>query len=207
MIFQAGQRILFIGDSITDCDRRNLAAPFGNGYMSLVRAFVTARYPQVRLTWFNRGISGDTTRDLARRWEQDAIALQPDWLSVMIGINDIWRGFEPGREHEAVPIDEYESNLRRLLRRAADQTSCRIILADPYLIEPDPLEPQRAETDRYCAVVAKLAGEFEALHVKTQEAFNAALATTTPGDWADDRVHPNLPGHAVIAQAFLDVIG
>ena len=141
MIFQAGQRVLFIGDSITDCDRRFLAAPYGDGYVNLVRAFVTARHPQVRLTWLNRGVSGDTVRDLARRWEHDVLALQPDWLSVMIGINDIWRAYEPELAHDAVPIDEYEATLRDLLRKAVDQTACRLILADPYLIEPDPRLP------------------------------------------------------------------
>jgi lysophospholipase L1-like esterase len=206
LIFQAGQRVVFIGDSITDCDRRFLAAPFGDGYMNLVRAFVTARHPQVRLTWFNRGISGDTVRDLARRWEHDVVALQPDWLSVMIGINDIWRAYSEGLQHDHVPIGEYESTLRELLRRAVDKTACRLILADPYLIEPDPQEPQRADTDRYCAVVAGLADEFGAVHVKTQQAFDRVLASTKPDDWAEDRIHPNLPGHAVIAQAFLDAV-
>jgi lysophospholipase L1-like esterase len=207
VIFQAGQRVLFIGDSITDCDRRDLAAPFGDGYMNLVRAFVIARHPQLRLHWFNRGISGDTVRDLAHRWERDVTALQPDWLAVMIGINDIWRGYQEGSSQDRVPIDEYEKTLRDLLRRAVDGTGCRLILADPYLIEPDPQEPQRAETDRHCGVVAALAEEFEAVHVKTQQAFTTVLAATSPEDWAEDRIHPNLPGHAVIAQAFLDVIG
>ena len=67
----------------------------------------------------------------------------------MIGINDIWRAFVPGREAEAVPIDEYERTLRALLRRAVDATGCRLVLADPFLIEADVDEPQRAETDRY----------------------------------------------------------
>jgi lysophospholipase L1-like esterase len=207
LIFQAGQRVLFIGDSITDCDRRFLAAPYGDGYVNLVRAFVTARHPQVRLTWLNRGVSGDTVRDLARRWEHDVLALQPDWLSVMIGINDIWRAYEPELAHDAVPIDEYEATLRDLLRKAVDQTACRLILADPYLIEPDPREPQRTDTDRYGAVVDALAEEFDAVHVKTQQAFNAVLAVTAPQEWAEDRIHPNLPGHAVIAGAFLEAIG
>ncbi len=207
MLFQAGQRVLFIGDSITDCDRRSLAAPYGDGYVNLVRAFVTARHPQVRLTWFNRGVSGDTVRDLARRWERDVVALQPDWLSVMIGINDIWRGYQPELAHDAVPIDEYEVTLRSLLRQAVDQTACRLILADPYIIEPDPLEPQRAQTDRYGEVVARLASDFDAVHVQTQLAFNRVLAVSAPEDWAEDRIHPNLPGHAVIAGTFLDAIG
>ncbi|MBB5868658.1 lysophospholipase L1-like esterase [Allocatelliglobosispora scoriae] len=206
MIFQPGQRVVFIGDSITDCGRRDEYAPYGDGYMNLVRSFTTARHPSVGLTWVNRGISGDTVRDLVRRWETDAIAEQPDWLSVMIGINDIWRAHQPGYEADAVPIDEFTVTLRGLLKTVVERTGCRLILADPYFIEPDPAQPQRADTDRYCAVVATLAEEFNALHVRTQAAFNTVLASTSPADWADDQVHPGLPGHAVIAQAYLDLI-
>ncbi|PZG01794.1 SGNH/GDSL hydrolase family protein [Micromonospora deserti] len=206
MIFQRGQRIVFIGDSITDCGRRDIAAPYGDGYMNLVRSFVTARYPELGLTWVNRGIGGDTVRNLAARWEQDVIAEQPDWLSVKIGINDVWRAFD-GRIDEAVPIDEYETTLRDLLRRTVDATGCRLILAEPYVIEPDRAEPQRAETVRYGQVVRRLAEEFEAINVRTQDAFDEVLKTTEVKDWAPDRIHPELPGHAVIAQAFLRALG
>ncbi|WP_431976217.1 SGNH/GDSL hydrolase family protein [Micromonospora haikouensis] len=207
MLLGAGQRIVFIGDSITDCGRRDHAAPYGDGYMSLVRAFVDARHPQLELTWVNRGIGGDTVRDLAARWEADAVAERPDWLCVMVGINDIWRAFSPGREAEAVPIDEYERTLRALLRRAVTTTGCRLVLADPFLIEADVDEPQRAETDRYAAVVSAVAKDFDAVHVATQAAFDRVLAHSPSSRWADDRVHPGLPGHAVIADAFLAAIG
>jgi lysophospholipase L1-like esterase len=206
MILRTGQRVVFIGDSITDCGRRDTAAPYGSGYMSLVRALVTARFPERELEWVNRGVGGDTVRDLAARWEDDAVAERPDWLSVMIGINDIWRGYGD-RPDEAVPLDEYERTLRGLLRRAVDATGCRLILADPYLIEPDRAEPQRADTDRYAAVVAQLAKEFDAVHVPTQAAFDRVLAVSPPTRWADDRVHPGLAGHAVIADAFLTALG
>jgi lysophospholipase L1-like esterase len=206
MIFQRGQRIVFIGDSITDCGRRDVAAPYGEGYVSLVRALVDARHPELDLTWVNRGVGGDTVRDLAARWETDAVGERPDWLSVKVGINDIWRAYT-GREAEAVPIDEYERTLRALLRRAVEATGCRLILADPFLIEPDTDEPQRAQTDGYCRVVAALAAEVDAVHVPTQAAFDRVLAHSGPSRWAEDRVHPGLPGHAVIAEAFLAAIG
>lgn len=205
MMFEADQRIVFIGDSITDCGRRDVRAPYGDGYLSLVRALVTARHPDTPLTWVNRGVSGDTVRDLAARWERDAVGERPDWLVVMIGINDVWRAFA-GRPDEAVPLDEYEATLRTLLRRAVDATGCRLLLADPYLIEPDLADPQRAASDRYAAVVARLATEFGALHVATQRAFDHVLTLSPPTLWADDRIHPDLPGHAVIADAFLRVI-
>ena len=103
MMFEADQRIVFIGDSITDCGRRDVRAPYGDGYMSLVRALVTARFPAVPLTWVNRGVGGDTVRDLAARWERDAVGERPDWLVVMIGINDVWRAFTPCRRRDRVP--------------------------------------------------------------------------------------------------------
>jgi lysophospholipase L1-like esterase len=124
----------------------------------------------------------------------------------MIGINDVWRAFD-GFPRDTVPFAEFEATLRSLLRRAVDATGCRLILADPYLIEPDRQEPQRAASDRYAGVVGELAVEFDARHVATQRAFDDVLAVSAPTDWADDRIHPGLAGHAVIAEAFLRTIG
>jgi lysophospholipase L1-like esterase len=205
LIFQARQRIVFIGDSITDAGRRAVEPPYGAGYMSLVRAFVVARHPDLELEWFNRGVNGDTVRDLAARWEADVVALRPDWLSVMIGINDVWR-FLAGNEADGVPLEEFERIYRRLLKRAAEAAGCRLILADPYVVEADPAEPHRAMSDLYGRVVGKLAGEFGAAHVRTQVAFDRVLAPTSPADWSHDRIHLDLRGHAVLAQAYLDLL-
>ena len=205
MFFKDGQHILLIGDSITDCGRRGEDAPYGHGYVSLLRAFTTARHPDARLTWTNHGVNGDTVRDLAGRWETDALAPRPDWLSVMIGINDVWRAFD-GHPQFAVPLEEYIQTLRTLLRRAVEETGCRLILADPYIIEPDLAEPQRAASDTFVTAVAGLAEEFDAVHVPTQRVFDAALASTESKDWASDRIHPNLAGHALIAEAFMKAL-
>jgi lysophospholipase L1-like esterase len=205
MLFQPGDRIVFIGDSITEGGRDDVS-PYGTGYVGLIRAFAVARHPELGLSWVNHGVGGDTVRDLAARWEHDAIGAQPDWLSVKIGINDVWRGFD-GDPAAAVPIDEFASTLRSLLRRAVDATGCRLILAEPYVIEPDRSEPQRAESDRYGRVVRELAADFGAVNVRTQEAFDRVLESSKPTDWAHDRIHPDLPGHAVIAQAYLRALG
>lgn len=206
MLFTPQQKIVFIGDSITDCGRRDAAAPFGSGYVSVARALVLARYPELTLQFVNKGIGGNTVRDLAARWEQDVVAEQPNWLSVMIGINDVWRAFD-GRPEHAVPLDEYESTLRALLDRARAATGARLILMEPYIIEPSPEQPMRREMDRYGAVVQAIAADYDAILVRTQAAFDTALQHTTPADWAQDRVHPNLPGHAIIALAWLRAVG
>lgn len=136
VVFGAGQKIVFIGDSITDCGRREgPAAPYGNGYVHLARAFLLARYGALSLEVVNRGIGGNTVRDLAARWEQDVIAEQPAWLSVKIGINDVWRSVA-GRLNEMVPLAEYESTYDALLARARERTKTRLILMEPYVIAP-----------------------------------------------------------------------
>lgn len=205
MIFESGQRLVFIGDSVTDCGRRDRRAPYGDGYVSMLRDRLTAKYPETELTWHNVGVSGNTVRDLKQRWDRDAIGTRPDWLAVMIGINDIWRLFM-GLPHDAVPLEEYRTTLRELLLRARQETGCRLILASPYLIEPDRDEPQRRMTDEYVDAVAQLAAELGSLYVDTQTGFDRVLRHTPASTWADDRIHPNGPSHAVLAQAFLDVI-
>ena len=104
LLFRPNQKVVFIGDSITDCGRRGEPnAPYGAGYMAMVRNFLIARYPGLNLAFENRGISGNTIRDLKARWEEDVIAEQPGVLSVMIGINDVWRILQ-NRSAEAVHV-------------------------------------------------------------------------------------------------------
>jgi len=204
--FQGGQKILFIGDSITDCGRRENAAPLGDGYVSMVNNFVLARYPELKLSVINRGIGGDTTRNLAARWQRDVIDEVPDWLSVGIGINDVWRGFGDSPD-EAVPLPEFEGTFRRLLDWTRQATGARLILMQPYMIEPDRSHPMRHQIDLYVEVVNHLATEYGALLVQTQTAFDRVLQLTKPGDWADDQIHPNAAGHMVIAIEFLRSVG
>lgn len=206
MLFGPNQKIVMIGDSITDCNRRGGDAPYGNGYVSMVRNLLLARYPELGLQFVNRGIGGNTTRDLAARWSDDVLRERPDWLSVKIGINDVWRGFGDN-VHEAVPLPEYRATLDTLLTDARAATDARLILLEPYMIEPDRAHPMRAQMDRYGAAVRELAETHEAVLVRTQAAFDAALLHSRPADWADDQIHPGGPGHAVIALAFLRAIG
>jgi lysophospholipase L1-like esterase len=207
VLFAPNQRIVFIGDSITDAGRRDPASqPLGSGYVGVVQGFLAARYPDHRLTIVNRGIGGDTVRHLAARWDDDAIGPRPDWLSVKIGINDVWRGFGVNA-HESVPLPEYRATLHALLARAREATGCRLIVMEPYLIEPDRTEPMRARMDEYGLAARDVAAALDAVNVRTQAAFDTVLRTTSPADWAADRVHPNVAGHAVIAHAFLHALG
>ena len=243
LCFGVGEKIVFIGDSITDCGRRTEEqGPYGRGYVSLVRAFLHARYPAHGLTIVNRGIGGNTIRNLAARWQEDVLAEEPDWLSMKVGINDVGR-LILGLLADHVPLDEYEATYRSLLQRTPAVANGKLILMEPYVIEPpvqgDPaavagmtlaeVQEQygalrgsgvqdspildagrmyfRAYIDAYIAVVHRVAAEFDAILVRTQAAFDAAMEAQPPGVWAADRIHPDLPGHAVIARAFLEAVG
>ena len=207
MIFAPGQHILFIGDSITDSARNDEDSPYGNGFVSLIHSFVTARYPELHLRWTNRGISGNTVRDLAARWEEDAVQHNPDWLAIMVGANDCSRRYNAEKQSEAVYVEEYESTLRSLLQRSVDTSGCRLIIAEPYVIEADPSDQRLIDTRELCLAARRVAQDMGAISIHTQELFDKVLKSTKATDWAPDRVHPNLAGHALIASGFLKELG
>ena len=206
MQFKAGQKIVMIGDSITDAGRRDIEPPYGVGYMTLVRSFVTALHPELGLRWENRGIGGDTVRNLDARWTADVVDERPDVLTVMIGINDVWRAFGD-KPHEAVPEDEYRATLTRLIRAAQDSADPDLYVGSPYMIEADRSDPMRAAMDARGAIAREVAADVGATFIDVQAAFDRVLTCSESGDWADDRIHPNQPGHAVIAVEFLRAFG
>lgn len=201
-----GQKVVMIGDSITDAGRRETSPPYGIGYMSLARSLVTAARPELGLTWENRGVGGDTVRHLADRWVRDVLDEAPDVLTVMIGINDVWRRFGDN-PLEAVPADEYQSTLLTLLRSVQEISDVQMLVGSPYMIEADRADPMRAAMDVYGSLAKDVATKVGATFIDVQAAFDAVLQHTESRDWADDRIHPNQPGHAVIALTFIEAFG
>jgi lysophospholipase L1-like esterase len=203
---QDGQTVVFIGDSITDCGRRGDFAPFGLGYMSKVMELVTARYPERRLTYVNTGVGGHTVRELWPRWQEDVIDHQPDWLSVMVGINDVHR-FLGAPAEKKIDVAEYEDTYRKMLSTTREQTSAKIVLMESFYLSPDPEHVSNRTLAEYLAVVHTLADEYDALLVPTHADFQKALKVRAPEDWSEDNVHPFPCGHALIALSWLRVMG
>lgn len=208
-----GSKLVLIGDSITDAGRSKDAAseglfdPLGRGYVTQVEALLSATYPERRIRVANVGCSGNTVRDLKERWERDVLALRPDWLSVFIGVNDVWRQFDLPRMREThVGIREYERTLDALLARTRPGLS-GLILMTPFFVEPNRRDPMRRRMDAYGAVVKKLAKRHDAVLVDVQAAFDRLLHHQHPASLAWDRIHVNQAGHMAIARAFLTAIG
>lgn len=209
MKIPSGSTLLFIGDSITDCDRSYPVGEkggLGNGYVNLINAILGAHSPQYSLRMLNTGISGNRIPDLKARWQSDVLDLKPDWLSVMIGINDVWRQFDsPGRPGQ-VSLDRYVTIYRQLLEQTKPLVE-GIVLMSPYYIEKNPEDDMRRLMDRYGQAVKQLAEEYNTEFVDVQAAFDAFLVHNPTQALCGDRVHSNTIGHMLIARAFMQTMG
>ncbi|GGD75494.1 SGNH/GDSL hydrolase family protein [Paenibacillus nasutitermitis] len=205
-------KLVMIGDSITDCERarpvgEGLFNAIGKGYVGIVDALLTAVYPDMGIRVVNVGSSGNNVRNLKDRWQTDVIDLKPDWLSIMIGINDVWRQFDvPTMTETHVYLEEYEQTLEELVIRTKPSLK-GLVLMSPFYIEPNPQDAMRETMDRYGEAVRRIAGKHNAVFVDTQAAFNRVLEHIYPATLAWDRVHPSQAGHTVLARAFLQGIG
>lgn len=214
MILEKETKWVMIGDSITDAGRSESgeATPWapqeglGYGYVNLVNAHIQAANPEKNIRIMNRGVNGNTIRDLKARWETDVVALNPDWLSVMIGINDVWRQHDTPLQPEGhVSLEEFEKTYIELLAPIRPKLK-GLILAAPYMIENLTSDPMRMMMDQYGAVVKKLAVKFDAIYVDVQPEFDHHLKFRHSGALAWDQIHPNTTGHLIIAQQFLNAI-
>ncbi len=204
-----GETIVFTGDSITDCGRSRpvgRGTGLGAGYVGWVDSLLSAYYPQRRIRVLNTGISGNRVIDLEARWRADVLDLRPQWLSVMIGINDVWRQFDSALEPNQVPLERYEKVYREILAQARPQLR-GLVLMTPYFIEANRNDPMRQMMDSYGGVVERLAREFAAVYVDVQAAFDRYLEHRPTQSLCGDRIHPNQAGHTLIASAFLSAIG
>jgi lysophospholipase L1-like esterase len=204
MIFQSGQKILFQGDSITDAGRnREDANGLGGGYAMMAAAQVQALYPELGLTFLNKGISGNRAADLAGRWQEDCLDLKPDWVSILIGVNDCWRRYDAG---DPTPAEVFEKHYRDILERSKSH-AIGTIICEPFLLPcpPDRIA-WREDLDPKIQVARKLAVEFGARFVPFDGIFAAKSLLQPPAFWAADGVHPSLPGHALMASEWIKAV-
>jgi len=212
MILQPNDKLVMIGDSVTDCGRaqpigEGLFNALGNGYVSLVDSILTVLYPERSIRVVNMGLSGNTVRDLKMRWQRDVIEQKPDWVSIMIGINDVWRQFDCPRQKEIhVYPEEYSATLEEIIVQTKPIVK-GIVMMTPYYLEPNREDAMRKRMDQYGAIVRDIATRHQTLFVDTQEEMNGILNHYNANAIAWDRVHPNHIGHMALAKAFLASVG
>ena len=164
MKLEKGQKLLFIGDSITDYGRSPAGennspyADWGEGYPSIVRGHLISFYPELGIRVVNKGTGGNQTRDLIARWDEDVMALKPDWVSILIGTNDVWRRFDaPVMTERHVSIQEYEDNLRWMIDKTLPMTK-NIVLMSPLFHGTQPGRPHAGGHGRRGGGVQKTGG-------------------------------------------------
>lgn len=190
--------VLFQGDSITDGNRGRTADPnhiLGHGYAFIVAARQGAAFPERKLNFVNRGISGNTVLDLENRWKADTIDIKPDVLSILIGVNDLWRG---------VSVDQYEKTYDKILTEAkAANPRLKLVLGEPFVL---PAGKHEDNLKKLQAVVAKLAKKHGAAVVHFQRVFDEAAKRAPADYWVWDTVHPTYRGHQLMADEWERVV-
>lgn len=203
-LIEDGAIVLFQGDSITDAERYRSYDEMGFGYAMLAASWFSALYPEKSVRFFNRGISGNRAKDLRARWQQDCLELHPTWVSILIGINDVWRRYD---SDDPTSVADYEEAYRAILEETTSKLNARLILCEPFVL-PTPADRAtwREDLDPKIDVVRKLAREYRAIYVPFDGIFAQAATQRDPAFWAEDGVHPSNAGHALMAQSWLRAI-
>jgi lysophospholipase L1-like esterase len=121
-LIKTGQKIVFVGDSLTE-------AP--DGYVKVFENMISALAPSLKLTYINAGVSGNRAPDVLERISEDVIAHDPDWITLSIGINDVWHGVN------GTPIDRFKDCYGEVVRRLQKQTVAKLALFTTTVIGED----------------------------------------------------------------------
>jgi acyl-CoA thioesterase I len=205
MPISSGDSILFLGDSVTDCGRSyENDSLLGDGYVHMIAAQWTACFPESNARFLNRGISGNRVRDVRARLERDCLALKPDIVSILIGINDTWRRFD---SNDPTSTADYLKDYRTILLEIRSKLKARLILMDPFYL---PLQPDQKAWSEDLGPridgIRELAREFSATYIPLDGIFAKASTKAACSVWCADGVHPTPAGHALIARSWLEAV-
>jgi len=197
--------LLFIGDSITEAGRYEDPEQIGFSYVRYIRDYMAINRPESLPTIINKGIGGNRVPDLAERWEADVLNLKPDYVSISIGINDVWRQLDSPHQESLSP-EQFKEVYANLIEQVCARTNAKVILMEPTVIE----ENVDAQGNRllipYVKAVQELAESYNAVLVPTHTAFIAYLQKENHQVLTTDGVHMNTAGNMLMAQTWLQAV-
>ncbi|HEX8835196.1 MAG TPA: SGNH/GDSL hydrolase family protein [Abditibacteriaceae bacterium] len=206
MILQQNDHVLFYGDSITDAGRSRDHVTndgLGWGYAGMCAAQLLARYPELNLSFSNKGISGNRIYDLESRLEEDVLAHEPNVVSFLIGINDTWRRYDSDTVSEIPAFTESFRNILTTLK----ERGTKLVICEPFLLPiPEDRRNWREDLDPRITACRELAREFGALYLPLDGIFAAAACRQSLAYWLPDGVHPSQAGHALIADKWIELV-
>ena len=210
---QEMRTVLFQGNSITDAGRSkddqrpNQPHSLGSGYAGIAAARLLGEHPGSPWQCYNRGISGNKVYQLADRWEEDCLALQPDVLSILIGVNDFWHTLSGNYDGT---VEVYERDYRTLLDRTREALpDVQLIIGEPFALTGGSAvdDTWYPAFDAYRAAAQRVANDYDAVWIPYQSIFDAALQQAPAPYWSEDGVHPTPAGNYLMAQSWLDAFG
>lgn len=204
--FKKNQTVLFQGDSTTDCGRNRNDFNSLAGYSKKVADIYNSLFQDNKVNFINRGISGDRTCNLLMRYDKDFKQLNPDFLSILIGINDVWRRYDSDDE---TTCEQFKKNYKQLLTQIKkDMPNTKIMLIVPFLLHSMPEKIEwHVDLDPKIQVVRKLAKELADYYLDMDSIFTRLCVTTyEPSEIALDGVHPTDLGNSIIAYEYLKVL-
>jgi lysophospholipase L1-like esterase len=210
--FRQGARVLFQGDSITD-GARDRAGKYqdhllGHGYPFLIAANYGGHFPERKLVFLNRGVSGNKVSDLTARWQRDTMALKPDVLSILIGVNDVWHNLAGNKEIKYAEIEAAYDKL--IVDTKAAQPNVKIVLCEPFILPGPVTKPRWKEWDaavtKIQQIVARLGTKHHLPVVHFQRVFDDAQQRAPAEEWLFDGVHPCYAGHQLMADEWVRTV-
>ncbi|WP_330998110.1 SGNH/GDSL hydrolase family protein [Fictibacillus phosphorivorans] len=189
-------KIIFIGDSITASNKNTDPDRLGDGYVRMIKEVLSKE-----VTVVNKGVNGHRVTDLPFRWQRDVIDLEPDLLSVSIGINDVWRQLD-SPQLEQVDVSQFEEVYRGLLSQLSPKT--KLVLMEPTIIKENTQSQGNQLLIPYVEAVRNLAKEFDAVLVPTHEVFINHLNKKPDVSLTTDGVHMRRKGNELMAKTWLE---
>lgn len=204
--FPSSAVLMMSGDSVTDAGRAYPVGSYlnglGRGYVNYFHEMITAAVPEKRIKVVNMGISGETSRQVAARWVANLNDIKPDYATLMIGVNDIWRSYDTYMEPDrAVSAEEYEKNLRFILENSKSLKG--FMLISPIFFEPNKDDIFMKRILQYSAICKRLAEEYAVDYCNLQPEIDRLCAAIYPTTFSGDRVHPGPVAHLAIAREIL----
>ena len=196
-------RILFQGDSITDCGRdRSDPHDLGPGYPKYVAEILRDEFRDIDFEFINLGISAEQTKDVLKRVETDIIGVKPDIVTILLGVNDTWHHIN---DKNWVPAEKYESNYRGILE-AVKQTGARLVMLEQYVLQAPGMEPFHPDIDEKIQITRRLAREYADVFIPLDGLFASACVSEDPLYWTQEGVHPTDEGHLMISDYLTDAL-
>ncbi len=198
-------KLLFQGDSITDADRdRNDPHELGNGYPKYAAKFLKEKFPEKDIEFIDLGISGNQTIDLVNRLQSDFVDIQPDVVSILIGVNDTWHRAE---KREWLSDEKFEENYRTVLEAIKTKTNAKIVMLEQFLLPAEDKLFFREDLDPKIQITRKLAREYADIFIPLDGLLASHICHEDWQEISADGVHPTYGrGAEVIGRIYADYV-